>query len=103
MPTTVSAPKGGSWLIEDAPAERAFTRERLNDEQRMVLQTAQEFIDKEVAPAVDQLEAKDWGLARSLVQRGAGLGLLATDVPEEFGGLDLDKVSSVAVGEAVGR
>jgi alkylation response protein AidB-like acyl-CoA dehydrogenase len=75
----------------------------LNDEQRMVLQTAQEFIDKEVAPAVEQLEAKDWALARSLVQRGAGLGLLATDVPEEFGGLDLDKVSSVAVGEAVGR
>ena len=103
MTSTVTTPKGGSWLIEETPAAEAFTRERLNDEQRMVLQTAQEFIDKEVAPAVEQLEAKDWALARSLVQRGAALGLLATDVPEEFGGLDLDKVSSVAVGEAVGR
>ena len=103
MTSTITTPKGGSWLIEESPAADAFTRERLNDEQRMVLQTAQEFIDKEVAPAVERLEAKDWALARSLVHRGAELGLLATDVPEAYGGLDLDKVSSVAVGEAVGR
>ena len=103
MTTTVAAPKGGAWLIEDTAADGAFTRERLNDEQRMVGQTAEEFIDKEVTPATDQLEQKDWTLARSLVRRGAELGLLATDVPEEYGGLDLDKVSSVVVGEAVGR
>jgi alkylation response protein AidB-like acyl-CoA dehydrogenase len=103
MTSTVTTPKGGSWLIEDTPAADAFTRERLNDEQRMVLQTAEEFIDKEVASAVDRLEAKDWSLVRSLVQRGGALGLLATDVPEAYGGLDLDKVSSVVVGEAIGR
>ena len=98
MTTTVSTPKGGSWLIEEAPADAAFTRERLNDEQRMVGQTAEEFIDKEVTPVTDQLEQKDWALARALVKRGAELGLLATDVPEAYGGLDLDKVSSVVVG-----
>src|SRR5687768_12655586 len=103
MTSTVTTPKGGSWLIEDTPAADAFTRERLNDEQHMVLQTAEEFIDKEVASAVDRLEAKDWALVRSLVQRGGALGLLATDVPEAYGGLDLDKVSSVVVGEAIGR
>jgi len=90
-------------LIEDAPGDGVFTRERLNDEQRMIGQTAQEFIDKEVVPEIDRLESKDWALARTLVQRGGELGLLATDVPEEYGGLDLDKVSSVVVGEAVGR
>jgi alkylation response protein AidB-like acyl-CoA dehydrogenase len=95
--------RGGAWLIEDPAPEGAFTRERLNEEQRMVGQTAQEFIDKEVAPVTDQLEQKDWALARTLVRRGAELGLLATDVPEAYGGLDLDKVSSVVVGEAVGR
>jgi alkylation response protein AidB-like acyl-CoA dehydrogenase len=95
--------RGGSWLIEDAPPDGAFTRERLNDEQRMVLQTAEEFIDKEVNPVVDRLEQKDWALARALVQQGAALGLLAVDVPDAYGGLDLDKVSSVAVGEAIGR
>jgi alkylation response protein AidB-like acyl-CoA dehydrogenase len=95
--------RGGVWIIEDAPAEGIFTRERLNDEQRLILQTAEEFIDGEVIPKLDRLEAKDWTLARTFVQRAGELGLLATDVPERFGGLDLDKVSSVVVGEAVGR
>ena len=103
MTTTTAAAKGGSWLIEDGGRDGAFTRERLNDEQRMVGETAEAFIDKEVIPATDQLEQKDWTLARSLVRRAADLGLLATDVPEQYGGLDLDKVSSVVVGEAVGR
>ena len=103
MPTTVPTVKGGSWLIEDAAPGSAFTRERLNDEQRMVGQTAQEFIDKEVTPATEQLEQKDWALARRLVQGAGDLGLLATDVPDAYGGLDLDKASSVVVGEAIGR
>src|SRR5687767_1665242 len=101
--TTPTPSKGGSWLIEQPSAEDAFTREQLNDEQRLVGQTAQEFIDKEVTPATDRLEEKDWDLARTLVRRGAEVGLLATDVPDAYGGLDLDKVSSVVVGEAVGR
>lgn len=101
--TVATTAKGGSWLIEETPASDAFTREKLNDEQRMVLQTAEAFIDKEVTPAIDRLEAKDWALARTLVQQGAELGLLATDVPEAYGGLDLDKVSSIVVGEAIGR
>jgi alkylation response protein AidB-like acyl-CoA dehydrogenase len=100
---TVPAAKGGSWLIEEAPEDGAFTRERLNDEQRMIGQTAEEFVDKEVLPVLDQLEQKDWKLARELGRRSGELGLLATDVPEAYGGLDLDKVSSVVVGEAVGR
>jgi alkylation response protein AidB-like acyl-CoA dehydrogenase len=95
--------QGGSWLIEDTAADAVFTRERLNDEQRMIGRTAEQFIDKEVLPELDRLEAKDWALARSLGQRCGELGLLATDVPEAYGGLDLDKVSSVVVGEAVGR
>jgi alkylation response protein AidB-like acyl-CoA dehydrogenase len=100
---TETLTRGGSWLIEDAPADTAFTRERLADEQRMIGRTAEEFVDKEVVPQLDRLEQKDWALARTFVARAAELGLLATDVPEEFGGLDLDKVSSIVVGEAVGR
>src|SRR4051812_41498224 len=102
MPTE-SMVRGGGWLIEDAPADGVFTRERLNDEQRLIGQTAEQFIDKEVLPKIDQLESKDWALARTLVERAAALGLLATDVPENYGGLDLDKVTSVVVGEAIGR
>src|SRR5436190_5185133 len=100
---TETLTRGGSWLIEEALLESVFTRERLNDEQRMIGQTAEEFIDKEVLPATDRLEQKDWELARALGRRCGELGLLATDVPEAYGGLDLDKTSSVVVGEAVGR
>ena len=95
--------QGGSWLIDGTAADAVFTRERLNDEQRMIGQTAEAFIDKEVLPSLERLEQKDWALARSLGRRCGELGLLAADVPEAYGGLDLDKVSSVVVGEAVGR
>jgi alkylation response protein AidB-like acyl-CoA dehydrogenase len=95
--------RGGSWLIEETAADTVFTREQLTDEQRMFMQTAEEFVNKEVTPETDRLEQKDWALARTFVQRAGELGLLATDVPDEFGGLDLDKRSSIVVGEAIGR
>ena len=69
----------------------------------MISATAQEFMTNEVLPVIDRLEQKDWALARDLVARAGALGLLGTDVPEEFGGVDLDKAASILVGEAVGR
>jgi alkylation response protein AidB-like acyl-CoA dehydrogenase len=103
MTTVATSTRGGIWLIEDATTESVFTRERLNDEQRLIGQTAEEFIENEVAPALEPLESKDWNTARALLRRCGELGLLATDVPETYGGIDLDKVSSVVVGEMVGR
>ena len=103
MTPTVTSARGGRWLIEDAPADGILTRERLTDEQRLIGQTAEAFVDHEVLPKLDKLESKDWGLARAMVKGAAELGLLATDVPEAYGGLELDKAASVVVGEAVGR
>ena len=101
--TTLTTARGGSWLIEDATADSIFTPEKLSDEHRLIGQTAGEFITNEVLPAIDRLEQKDWALARQLVRRTGDLGLLGTDVPEALGGVGLDKVSSILVGEAVGR
>ena len=101
--TTTTAARGGAWLIEDAPADSIFTPEKLSDEHRLISQTADEFMTNEVLPAIERLEQKDWALARDLVRRAGELGLLGTDVPEAFGGVGLDKVASVLVGEAVGR
>jgi alkylation response protein AidB-like acyl-CoA dehydrogenase len=101
--TTATAARGGSWLIEDAPSTPVFTPERLSDEHRLIGQTADEFMTNEVIPAIDKLEQKDWALARQLVKRAGELGLLGTDAPEAFGGVELDKVSSIVVGEAMGR
>jgi alkylation response protein AidB-like acyl-CoA dehydrogenase len=95
--------RGGGWLTDETDASGVFTPEQLTEEHRLIAQTAAEFIDTEVEPATERLEQKDWPLARTLVQRCGELGLLGTDVPEALGGVGLDKVSSVLVGEAVGR
>ena len=103
MTTTTTAPaRGGAWLVEDAPPGAIFTREQLTEEHRLIEQTAEEFMKGEVEPALERMEQKDWTVARELVKRGGELGMLGTDVPEQYGGVGLDKVSAVLVGEAVG-
>ena len=105
MTTTTTPPvvHGGSWLTDGADAASVLTPERLSEEHRLIGQNAEEFVDNEVLPVLDRLEAKDWALNRALVKRCGDLGLLGTDVPEEFGGVALDKASSLLVGEAAGR
>jgi alkylation response protein AidB-like acyl-CoA dehydrogenase len=94
--------RGGSWLLEDTEACDIFTPEKLSDEHRLMAQTTTEFVDSEVLPVLDQLEQKDWQLARSLLKRCGELGLLGIAVPEEYGGLNLDKASALAVVERIG-
>jgi len=95
--------RGGEWLLQGSSADGVFTPERLTDEHRLIAQTAQEFVDNEVLPKLDQLEQKDWALARHLVKRGGDLGLLGVDVPEAYGGVGLDKVTSLVVSEKMAR
>jgi alkylation response protein AidB-like acyl-CoA dehydrogenase len=95
--------KGGIWLIEESQRKGVFTPEQLTEDHRLIEQTAAEFMANEVVPVLERLEQKDWALAKQLVQKCGELGLLGTDVPEALGGIELDKVSSVVVGEAVGR
>src|SRR5471032_149519 len=96
-PNAISTLRGGEWLLQPTPADHVFTPERLTDEHKLIGQTAQEFVDKEILPVLDQLEQKDWGLSRKLVKRSGDLGLLGVDVPEAYGGVGLDKVSSLVV------
>src|SRR3982751_2543904 len=102
--TSTSAPhRGGDWLLGDTQPEAVFTIEQLSEQHRLSARTADDFMRQEVAPALERLEQKDWALARRLVERCGELGLLGTDVPEALGGVALDKVASIVVGEAVGR
>jgi alkylation response protein AidB-like acyl-CoA dehydrogenase len=95
--TTASAIKGGAWLIEPGDPTSVLTPERLSDEHRLIGQTAQQFVNKEVVPSIDRLEQKDWALARQLLHRSGQLGLLGVDAPEEFGGVGLDKAAALVV------
>jgi alkylation response protein AidB-like acyl-CoA dehydrogenase len=100
--TTATHTRGGAWLVEKVAPGAIFTVEKFSDEHRLIARTADDFMRHEVAPALERLEQKDWSVARSLVRRCGELGLIGTDVPESYGGVELDKVSSVIVGEAVG-
>ena len=102
MTTTATTARGGDWLIGDVPADAVFTREQLSEEHRLVGRTAEEFVEQEVTPALPVLEQKHWSRARELIVRAGELGLIGTDVPERFGGVGLDKVAAIVVGEAIG-
>jgi len=95
--------KGASWLFDDPPSDGTFSPETLTEEHRLIARTAEEFMTNEVMPNVARLEAKDWALARQLLQRCAELGLLGISVPEDYGGLDLDKATSLVVVEQIAR
>jgi alkylation response protein AidB-like acyl-CoA dehydrogenase len=101
--TATSILRGGEFLIHSTDAGDVFTPERLTEEHQLIGRTAQEFVDNEILPKLDRLEEKDWTLARELVKQGAELGLLGVDVPEAYGGLGLDKVTSLVVSEKLAR
>ena len=95
--------KGGSFLIEVRHPEEVFTPEDLTDQHRLIAQTAQEFVDQEIVPRFKQLEDKDYGLMRDLLRKAAEVGLTAADVPQKYGGLELDKISSILIAEKMAR
>jgi alkylation response protein AidB-like acyl-CoA dehydrogenase len=95
--------KGGAWLVEETDPSTVMTPEKLTDEHRLIGRTASEFVDGEVLPLIDRLEQKDWTLARELLGRCGALGLLGANVPEAYGGVDLDKVSTLIVSEQLSR
>jgi alkylation response protein AidB-like acyl-CoA dehydrogenase len=94
---------GIEWLFRETQPNEVFTPERISDEHRLIGQTAAEFVAKEVAPALPDLEQKNWQKARDLVARAGALGLIGVDVPEDVGGIGSDKAAAVMVGEAVGE
>ena len=106
MTTTTTGPtaqKGGAWLLADTPRDTVFTPEQKTEEHRLIDQTSEEFVTNEVVVSNDQLETKDWELARKLLRRAGELGLMGTDVPEAYGGLALDKVSSAIIASRIGQ
>ena len=103
MSITTTARKGASWLLEETEGSSIFTPEKQTEEHRLMSQTVEEFVENEVMPQLDQLETKDWTLARSLIRRAGELGLLGISVPEQYGGLDLDKASALVVSERMAR
>jgi alkylation response protein AidB-like acyl-CoA dehydrogenase len=104
-PTTASPTtlRGGEWLLQPTSPSDVFTPARLTDEQKLIAQTVTDFVTNDVLPVLDRLEQKEWALARDLVKRCGALGLLGVDVAEAYGGVELDKVSSMIVSERMSQ
>jgi alkylation response protein AidB-like acyl-CoA dehydrogenase len=97
--TTPQAAKGGSFLLESAQASDVFTPADLTDDQKLIGQSAEEFVLKEVFPRIKELEAKKAGLLPELVKKAGELGLLSGGIPEAYGGAGLDKVATTVLTE----
>ncbi|RFU70077.1 acyl-CoA dehydrogenase [Peribacillus saganii] len=100
---TESIIKGGSFLIEDVAYENVFTPEDYTDEQKMIAKTAEDFVVNEVLPVVEKLENHEFEHSVRLLKEAGELGLLGADVPEEYGGLGLDKISSALISEKMSQ
>jgi len=98
----VRADGGASFLTGGATPAGVFTREDLSPAQRMVGRVAEDFMRAEVLPRDAEIHAGDWALTRELLLKAGELDLLRVDIPEAYGGLGLDKVSSAYVGEKIG-
>lgn len=97
--TEKQAIKGGAFLIEDLTCDQVFTPEDFSDEQKMIAKTTEEYVHNSVMPQVPYLEKHEFDRSVKLLQEAGELGLLSADVPEEYGGLNLDKVSSALIAE----
>jgi alkylation response protein AidB-like acyl-CoA dehydrogenase len=95
--------RGGSFLIEDTSPEDIFTPEDFSEEQTMIRDMTEQFVEEEVLPQVESIERKEWDVTVKLLRRCGELGLLGIEVPEQYGGEDLDKVSAMIVAEKLAR
>ena len=99
---TTKALHGGEWIISESHPEQTFIREDFNEEQKMVLEMCHQFLNTEVLPIIDRIDKLEPGLMPSLVQKAGEQGLLSTSLPEEYGGLAKDFITSTLVNEGLG-
>jgi alkylation response protein AidB-like acyl-CoA dehydrogenase len=94
--------KGGEWLIKECSPFETFVAEDFNEEQQMVKDMCASFLDAEILPIIDRIDKLEPGLMPTLVRKAGEQGLLGVSIPEEFGGLGKDFITSSIVNEALG-
>jgi butyryl-CoA dehydrogenase len=94
---------GGSFLVSNPTPSDCFFPEDFTEEQRQIAQTTAEFALNEIVPASDAIEAKDFSMTRKLIKQASELGLTSVDIPEEYGGLEMDKVTSAIIAENIAK
>src|SRR5438067_4205039 len=105
MATATAVPKvkvaGGSWLLEERNPNDVFTPEDFTEEHQQIAKTAEEFARQEIIPAIEKIEHKEYQVTRDLLKKASEIGIANIDVPEQYGGSDMDKVSSAIVADRI--
>ena len=101
--TSVLRAQGGSFLIEKREPQEVFTPEDLSEEQQQIAKTAADFARHEVVPAIHDIEAKNFVVTKALLRKAGELGLMSVDIPEAYGGLGMDKITSAVIAESMSR
>ncbi|MFY9904436.1 MAG: acyl-CoA dehydrogenase family protein [Terriglobales bacterium] len=104
---TTAIPKtkisGGSFLLEERLTADVFTPEDFSDQQQMIGQTTEEFAINEILPQAEKIEHKDYQISRDLLKKAGDLGLSGVEVPEAYGGLEMDKVTAAVIADHMAK
>jgi len=107
MATTEAVPgskiAGGSFLLEDRGTHEVFTPEDFTEQHRLIAQTAEDFAVNEIVPKIEKMEHKDFSITRTLLNKAGELGLSSVDIPEAYGGMEMDKVTSAIIGDHIAK
>jgi alkylation response protein AidB-like acyl-CoA dehydrogenase len=107
MATTSAIPKtrisGGSFLLESREPEEVFTPEDFTEQHQLIGQTAEEFAVNEIVPNVEKIEHKDFSVTRDLLKKAGELGLSSAEIPEAYGGLEMDKVTAAVIADHIAK
>jgi len=104
---TTAVPKtkilGGSFLLEERQPADVFTPEDFTEQHRMIGQTTEEFAVNEILPQVEKIEHKEFRVTRDLLKKAGELGLSGVEIPEEYGGLEMDKVTAAVIADHIAK
>jgi butyryl-CoA dehydrogenase len=101
--TAVKPARGGSFLIEERRPDDVFTPEDFTEEHRQIAKTTVDFTTNEVLPLAGEIEAKNFKVTRALLEKAGELGLMGVDIPEAYGGMEMDKVTSALIAESMSQ
>ncbi len=104
---TITVPKtkisGGSFLLEQREPAEVFTPEDFSEQHQMIGQTTEEFALNEILPNVEKIEHKDYSVSRELLKKAGELGLSGVEIPEAYGGLEMDKVTAAVIADRIAK
>jgi alkylation response protein AidB-like acyl-CoA dehydrogenase len=94
---------GGSFLLEERQTADVFTPEDFSEQHQMIGQTTEEFAVNEILPNMEKIEHKDFSISRALLKKAGDLGLSGVEIPEAYGGLEMDKVTSAVIADHIAK